>query len=169
MQTGIYNGAKGTVVGFAFTGKAPTVYIPKHATFHTMEPREIPTVYVRMDQTIPYSIRTGSESIIPFVAVCRAEDKYMKKYHRWQLPLEPAYAITTHKMQGATAKFGAVIEPSQTKPFARGLDYVAASRPTALKNLFLLGPLTHNQFNAFPSERNDITLEYDRLRNVHNP
>ena len=78
---------------------------------------------------------------------------------RWQLPLEPAYAITTHKMQGATAKFGAVIEPSQTKPFARGLDYVAASRPTELKKLFLLGPLTHNQFNAFPSERNDITLE----------
>ena len=89
--------------------------------------------------------------------------------NRWQLPLEPAYAITTHKMQGATAKFGAVIEPSQTKPFARGLDYVAASRPTELKKLFLLGPLTHNQFNAFPSERNDITLEYDRLRNVHNP
>ena len=26
-----------------------------------------------------------------------------------------------------------------------------------------------NQFNAFPSERNDITLEYDRLRNEHNP
>ena len=58
------------------------------------------------------------------------QDKYMKKYHRWQLPPEPTYAITTHEMQGATAKFVAVIEPSQCKPFARGLDYVTASRPT---------------------------------------
>ena len=29
----------------------------------------------------------------------------------WQLPLEPAFACTTHKMQGATAKYGAAIEP----------------------------------------------------------
>ena len=34
----------------------------------------------------------------------------MKKYYRWQLPMEPAYAITTHKMEGATAKFGALKE-----------------------------------------------------------
>ena len=61
----------------------------------------------------------------------------MKKYHRWQLPLEPAHAITTHEMQDASAKFVAVIEPSQCKPFARGLDNVTASRPTELK-IFLL-------------------------------
>ena len=36
-------------------------------------------------------------------------------------------------MQGATAKYGAVIEPSANNPFARGLDYVAVSRPAALK------------------------------------
>ena len=79
----------------------------------------------------------------------------MKKYHRLQLPVEPVYAITTPEMQGTTAKFGAVIAPSQCKPFARGLDYVTASRPTVLKKSYLLGLLKHVQFKAFPSEWND--------------
>ena len=69
--------------------------------------------------------------------------------------IEPAFACTTHRMRGATAKFGAVIEPSAKNPFARGLDYVAASRPTELAKLTLLAPLTVQQFRAFL--RNDIT------------
>ena len=70
-------------------------------------------------------------------------------------------------MQGANAKHGAVIEPSAKKPFARGLDYVAASRPTKLVNLTLLAPLTVNQFSAFPQERHNIREEYKRLRQLH--
>ena len=64
--------------------------------------------------------------------------------------INAAFACTTHKMQGATAKYGAVMEPSANNPFARGLDYVAASRPTELKKLFLLTPLTNKHFTAFP-------------------
>ena len=74
---GIYNGAKGTVVGFAFRGCTPTITTPLHATFHTMEPREIPTVFVKMDNPIGYTIQEGPQDIIPFVAVCRQEDKYI--------------------------------------------------------------------------------------------
>ena len=70
-------------------------------------------------------------------------------------------------MQGATAKFGAVIEPSSKKPFTRRLDYVAASRPTELASLTLLGPLTVEQFSAFPQERHNIREEYNRLRELH--
>ena len=95
------------------------------------------------------------------------DDVYRKHYHRWQIPLEPAFACTTHKMQGATVKFGAVIQPSAKKPFARGLDYVAASRPTELANLSLLAPLTVDQFSAFPQERHNIREEYNRLRELH--
>ena len=43
---------------------------------------------------------------------------------------------------------------------------VAATRPTELNNLYLLGPLTHIQFNAFLLERNDIKLEYTRLHRL---
>ena len=56
--------------------------------------------------------------------------------------VEPAFACTAHKMQGATAKHGAVVEPSPNKPFARGLDYVTVSRPTEFTNPTLLSPLT---------------------------
>ena len=70
-------------------------------------------------------------------------------------------------MQGATAKFGAVIEPSAKKSFARGLDYVATSQPTELAKLTLLAPLTVNQFGAFPQERQIIRQEYNRLRELH--
>ena len=129
-----------------------------------MPPREIPTVYVEMDQRIGYSVRSGPKDVIPFVAVCRLEDKYLKKYHRWQLPLEPAFACTTHKMQGATAKYGTFIEPSSNQPFERGLDYVASSRPTEVCKLFLLAPLTNKQFTSFPQERHDIREEYYKLQ-----
>jgi hypothetical protein len=133
-----------------------------------MDPREIPIVLVQMDNTIGYSIFADKLNVIPFSAICQG-DKYCKNYHRWQLPLEPAFACTTHKIQGTTASFGAVIEPSIKKPFARGLDYVAVSRPTELSKLYLLGPLTDTKFTAFPKERNDIKNEYIRLQELNQP
>ena len=117
-----------------------------------------------MDINIQYSIGHDGTNIIPFVAICSQDEKYNKNYHRWQIPLEASFACTTHKMQGSTAKFGAVIEPSKGKPFARGLDYVAPSRPTELAKLILLGPLTEAHFTSFPKERHAIKEEYMRLR-----
>ena len=72
------------------------------------------------------------QNVIPFVAITAEDDIYIElpHYQRWQISLEPAFASTTHKMQGTTAKFGAVIDPSGKKTSARGLDNVAASRPT---------------------------------------
>jgi hypothetical protein len=93
--TGIFNGSKGTVIGFAFKGIPPTDLIPLQSTFHSIEQREIPIVLVKMDNTIGYSIFTDNLNMIPFAAVCRGE-KYCKSYNRWQLPLEPAFACTTH-------------------------------------------------------------------------
>ena len=139
--------------------------LPSPATFH-LEDREMPTVFVQMDIPIGYSISSQIPNVIPFVAMTNEAEKYGRHYHRWQVPLEPAFGCTTHKMQGATAKYGAVIEPSVNVPFSRGLDYVAASRPTQLNNLFLFGPLTTKQFTAFAPERCAITCEYERLRNV---
>ena len=141
--------------------------MPRPSEFHELIDREIPTVFVKMDLPIGYSISQTIPNIIPFVAITTDDDKYSKHYHRWQIPLEPAFASTTHKMQGATARFGAVIEPSAKKPFARGLDYVATSRPTELAKLTLLAPLTVQQFSAFPQERHCIRQEYNRLRELH--
>ena len=71
-------------------------------------------------------------------------------------------------MQGATAKHGAVVEPSANKLFARGLVYAAVSRPTELASLTLLNPLTPAHFNGFVQERHAINQEYERLRNLYN-
>ena len=71
-------------------------------------------------------------------------------------------------MQRARAKRGAVVEPSANKVFARGLDYVAVSRPTELANLMLLNPLTPARFTGFPQERHAINQEYERLSNLYN-
>ena len=49
--------------------------------------------------------------------------------------------------------FGAVIDPSEKKPFALGLDYVAASRPTELADLTLLAPSKVCHTSTFPQER----------------
>ena len=141
--------------------------MPEVSTFHIGDDREIPTVFVQMDLPIGYSISSTTPSIIPFVAVTTEADTYNKYYHRWQLPLEPAFATTTHKMQGATEKYGAVVDPNPGTPFTRGLDYIAVSRPTELNNLTLLAPLTPAHFNGYIPERHLIRTEYDRLRSLH--
>ena len=76
--------------------------------------------------------------------------------------------IALHKMQGSTAKHGAVIQPSIGRPFSRGLDYVAPSRSTELNNLFLLRRLSEENFNGFKTEITDINNEYNRLRQLNN-
>ena len=97
------------------------------------------------------------------VAIC-CSCKYSNNYNRWQLSLEPAFAVTTHKMQGSTAKYGAVVLPANGQPFVKGLDYVAPSRPTELKKLFLLRSLTTHNFNGFQPEVAAIKEEYRRLK-----
>ena len=48
------------------------------------------------------------QNVIPFVAMITEDDTCTQHYHTWRIPLEAAFASTTHKMQGTTAKFGAV-------------------------------------------------------------
>ena len=63
-------------------------------------------------------------------------------------------------MQGSTAKYGAVVQPANGQPFVRGLDYVAPSRPTELKKLFLQRSLTTHNFNGFQPDVASLKEEY---------
>lgn len=116
-----------------------------------------------MDDNNGYSITTNNLTIIPFAAKCDETVKYDKNYHRWQIPLKAAYATTTHKMQGSTARGNCVTMPSENKPWARGLDYVANSRAKDLTKLFLLRPLRESNFTSHLAERTLIDEEYARL------
>ena len=60
------------------------------------------------------------QNVIPFVAITTEDDIYVQHYHRWQIPIEPAFASTTHKMRGTTAKFGAVIDLPEKKHSQEG-------------------------------------------------
>ena len=118
-----------------------------------------------MDENIGYSISTVIPNLIPIGKVC-SEIK-IKGYFRYQLPLDMAHCSTTHKRQGVTAKYGAVIKPTayNKTPFSRGLEYVQLSRSQRLEDIVLIG----NKFNkqhcmSHEKERHRIEREYDRLK-----
>lgn len=117
---------------------------------------------VKIDQMIG-GIAGSNTNIITFTAVCDKSDVYEGGYHRWQLPLKAASAITTHKMQGTTAIGNVVTLPSSSGFFTRGLDYVANSRVTELDKLFLLRPMTKAAFTSYPNTTAFIDREYKRL------
>ena len=60
------------------------------------------------------------QNVIPFVAITTEDDICVQHYHTWRIPLQPAFASTTHKMQGTPAKFGAVIDPFEKKHSQEG-------------------------------------------------
>ena len=66
---------------------------------------------------------TSYDNVIP---ICVAKDGYNVlrvgniKYYRWQLPLIPAAALNTHKVQGLGAANDIVYEPTGNRtPWAR--------------------------------------------------
>lgn len=162
-NTGIYNGALGTVVKFGYRGgypknnKAPKDLAKAH--------REIPIVYVRLDATINFSILPNIPNVIPVVA----QSTYMEnKISRIQVPLLPAHAVTVHSCQGMTAKHGIVLLPSEGKPFAHSLEYVGCSRPRSLDQLYILkNPLQTTHFTSHGDVYKKIENEYVRLRNIN--
>jgi hypothetical protein len=157
---GIFNGAKGKVVAFAFFYDPDVIGIHQQ---RSNEQKELPVVFVKMDNDVGYSVIPSLPNVVPFTEQCDVTQKYSKKYHRWQIPLVAAFATTTHKMQGSTVRGNCVTIPSLKCPWARGLDYVANSRATELSKLFLLRPLKSQHFTSHEKERNKIDAEYARL------
>jgi hypothetical protein len=154
---GIYNGARGKVVGFAFC------HDPEENHWDDNYQKELPIVFVQMDNDIGISVFSNLPNVIPFSAVCDSNDKFLNDYVRYQIPLRAAFAITTHKMQGSTVKANCVTCPSLKCPWSRGLDYVANSRVTELSKLFILRPFSVHNFVSHKQERDAISDEYTRL------
>ena len=78
-----------------------------------------------------------------------------------------AHCSTTHKRQGVTAKYGAVIKPTayNKTPFSRGLEYVQLSRSQKLEQIVLIGnKFNKMHFQSHEKERNKIEREYSRLK-----
>ncbi len=77
------------------------------------------------------------------------------------MPLAPAIAATTYKLQGTTCK-GVLLFSLNEPGRQRTSLYVAASRVTTLKGLFLCEKLTEDDFENFrPSQ--SVLREEERL------
>jgi ATP-dependent exoDNAse (exonuclease V) alpha subunit len=164
-QIGIYNGATGTVVGFAFKGDRypENQLFPPESQFHTIE-REQPIVFVQMDKYTGKSVARDRPNVVAFGTFTHSKRKFSGKYNRCNLPLELASAITTHKAQSMTAHNGAVLMPSEGHAFQRALEYVQLSRCPTLQLMLLLNPFQKRHFTEFADARREIFKEYDRLR-----
>lgn len=160
-DTGIYNGALGTVVKFLFTEQCPPSFVQK--PYGNVTNRPIPIVLVQLDETVNYSCLSDLPNVVPIVAKTW---KVRKKVNRLQLPLIAAQACTIHSVQGLTAVHGVTLQPA-TSYNAQGLMYVACSRPTALEHLWLLAPLHAKHFQYGRATYQKIAQEYERLAKLH--
>jgi hypothetical protein len=128
--------------------------------------RELPIVFVQMDEDNGVSISDTIPALIPF-APCpsiKSIDCRGVKYVRYQLPLIQAHCQTIHSAQGLTAPGDLCIDPSPNTPFEMALEYVAISRVTSLANLHTLRPFRPIHFNHKNNQRTWIHKEMDRLR-----
>ncbi len=128
--------------------------------------REIPVIFIQMDEDNGISISTSKQAVIPFTMIesLAKLNHGNVKYIRYQLPLIPAHCQTIHSSQGLTAKSDLVIEPSPSTLFEMALEYVAISRVTRLSHLHTLSPFRPIHFNYRNSYRQWISAEMDRLK-----
>lgn len=154
------------ITGFVFSRQRPenNDRMPLRKNFHKLNAREIPIVLVELDQQINYSISPIIPNLIPIGKFC-SDTQIKGHYFRYQLPLDLAHCSTTHKRQGVTATFGAVILPTEYSktPFSRGLEYVQLSRARKLEDIILLSKFHKNHFESHYFERQSIAKEYQRL------
>ena len=85
---------------------------------------------------------------------------------RYQLPLIPAYALTTHKCQGKTLESGVIdiVPPPYAKPDL-AQTYVPISRFTSLEAMAILRPFPRSILNQKPHP--DMKAELQRLQSIN--
>ncbi len=125
LEEGLVNGAVGTIVKFT---TLPNLDISVSVLFKKGKVEEI----VMIGHQIEYT-----------------EDKV---FIRWQIPLILSWAVTVHKIQGATIK-NAIILSLRECPEA--LAYVALSRPESIDQLYL------SDFNVNSIKADELAINFD--------
>ena len=174
-EIGLTNGTMGKVIAFGFCTTFTSEFIqPKD--FHTINSSKSPSPIVFIQfSSLPINIKDtviDGKTYKKVIPIGFGKDEHFRlrvgnvNYHRWQLPLIPAAALNTHKIQGLTAENGIVYKPTYgRKPWARALEYVAISRCTSISDnkLILLKPLLIDQFTSPAHEYLWIQKAYDHF------
>jgi hypothetical protein len=170
IELGLYNGAMGTVVGFAYAhGKPKHIeqIQPPPTRFSTLsvEDREMPAVLVQIDCAPGYegflSCILDAPNVYSFHLVPSNHAMCEGDYIRYQVPLLVAHGRTTHSIQGMTFFGDVVIDPNNR--FFAG-TYVAISRATSMERVHLTEGVGKQHFKHGLDYRSVVDQEYKRLR-----
>ena len=111
------------------------------------------------------TIKVDLKSILSSAQKRLLQNKTTITITRCQLPLIPAYAMTTHKCQGKTLESGVIgiVPPPYSKPDL-AQTYVPISRFTSLEAVAILRPFPRSILNQKPHP--DLKAELQRLQSI---
>src|SRR4051812_38696250 len=162
---GLCNGARGKVYDVLLP-----VGFQRHLDFtgalQTPTQQDIPIVLVQFDPSVyrGSSFLANVPGIVALTAQPHPTHWLGQPFTRFQLPLRVCYALTIHKVQGATEDS---IVVGLNGKLTRGMAYVALSRVRKLENLALLPTqMTLSSLNGAPEESDDMRKELKRLRQL---
>jgi ATP-dependent DNA helicase PIF1 len=90
-----------------------------------------------------FNCQNDHEFILPRINFVSDDDEYPFVMLRRQLPVRPAFAMTIHKSQGQT--LSNVVIYLNTSVFTHGQLYVAFSRATHPRNLYVAVPINQQK------------------------
>ena len=154
ISLGLTNGSSGTVVGFAYPhGHEP--YIGEDVDV-AATCNEMPIIALVQFPTFRGTNSFSQILCEPLgdlvVPIHATRGPSIRGLVRFQLPLRPAHALTSHGVQGYTARQGVIYVPHAV-PSDLNIAYVAFSRATRLSHIHIVSHISHKHFRAKPSQR----------------
>ena len=115
--------------------------------------RDIRTTVIRAE--LLTGTHRGSMVFIPRISLSPSDGSAAIQFSRYQFPIRPAFAMTINKAQGQTfERVGLDLLSSEC--FSHGQLYVALSRVTHPKNLFILQNNIYNSPHEIGTRANNV-------------
>jgi hypothetical protein len=177
-ELGLCNGSRGWIYKVVLDPREPAIDIPPgHQHILRYQPLYVLVKLRKPDHEPLPGLRAD---VVPIFATANSWTRTIKRdgktrslsYQRRQLPLVPAYCMTTHSAQGQTLRDGVITDLS-APPFSVDAQqyYVILSRAQCLNNVYLLRNFDISVLQQGIRNQNDplhiysmLVIEIERLR-----